>query len=145
MSEAGLKIDLFCCANSVEAEDLRSSCGKVGAGMVKVIGVPCSGKVDLLYLLKAFEGGADGVAVITCKVGDCHYLEGNLRAQKRSGAVDGLLDEVGLGRGRIIVIESDGDGAQGVIRRVGDFCEKLRSLPPVGGKASESVVSCQEN
>ncbi len=45
--------------------------------------VPCTGRVDTLHLLKAFEGGADAVMVVGCLEGDCHYLTGNIRAKKR--------------------------------------------------------------
>lgn len=66
MNNHSLKIDLFCCSSSFDPEELAQSCGKNGEGL-KVIPLPCSGKVDILYLTKAFETGADGVAVVTCK------------------------------------------------------------------------------
>ena len=54
---------------------------------VKIIRIPCTGKVDALYLLKALEDGADGVYVAGCEEGDCHFLVGNIRAKKRVGYV----------------------------------------------------------
>jgi coenzyme F420-reducing hydrogenase delta subunit len=50
---------------------------------IKVILMPCTGRVDILHLLKAFEGGADAVFVAGCLEGECHYLKGNIRAKKR--------------------------------------------------------------
>ena len=50
---------------------------------VEVILMPCSGRVDIIHLLKAFEAGADAVFVAGCLEGECHYLTGNIRA--RSG------------------------------------------------------------
>jgi coenzyme F420-reducing hydrogenase delta subunit len=50
---------------------------------IKVILMPCTGRVDILHLLKAFEGGADAVFVAGCLEGECHYLQGNIRAKKR--------------------------------------------------------------
>ena len=50
---------------------------------IKVVRVPCTGKVDLLHILKAFESGVDGVYVAGCLEGECHFLTGNLRAKKR--------------------------------------------------------------
>ena len=82
----------------------------------------------MLYLVKAFETGADGVAVVTCKLGECRYLEGNLRAKKRVGAVDDLLEEIGLGRGRIAVMSLDEEGTDKIFREVKDFAVKLRNL-----------------
>ena len=66
---------------------------------VKVVKVPCTGRVDILLMLKAFESGVDGVYVAGCMEGECHYLRGNLRARRRVEYVKGLLDEVGLGGG----------------------------------------------
>ncbi len=68
---------------------------------VRIIRVPCTGKVDVIHLLTAFEAGADGVFVVGCMEGDCHYLEGNLYAKKRVQRVKGILDKVGLGGGRL--------------------------------------------
>jgi len=50
---------------------------------IKIIMMPCTGRVDILHLLKAFEAGADAVFVAGCLEGECHYLTGNLRAKKR--------------------------------------------------------------
>ena len=51
----------------------------------------CTGKVDVLYLLEIFRAGADVVMVSGCEVGDCHFLEGNLRAQRTGGAHQGTV------------------------------------------------------
>ncbi len=50
---------------------------------IKIIMMPCTGRVDIIHLLKAFEGGADAVFVAGCLEGECHYLAGNIRAKKR--------------------------------------------------------------
>jgi len=68
---------------------------------VKVVRVPCTGRVDISLILKAFESGVDGVYLAGCLEGECHYLRGNLRAKKRVQYVKTLLDEVGLGSGRV--------------------------------------------
>lgn len=96
---------------------------------VKAIPVPCSGKVDILYLTKAFETGADGVAIVICKQGECQYLEGNLRARRRAEAIDALLEEIGLGKGRMVIIQMNDDGIEQVIREVEDFSNKIKALP----------------
>ena len=59
---------------------------------IKIVKLPCTGKIDVLYLLKAFEDGADGVFVAGCMEGDCHYLTGNLRARKRVDYVKKIKD-----------------------------------------------------
>jgi coenzyme F420-reducing hydrogenase delta subunit len=107
MNNKPLKLYLFYCANSLEAHALRQCGGAMQNDELKTISLPCSGKMNPLYLLKAFEKGADGVMLVTCKLGDCKFLEGNLRAQKRSEAVDAMLMEIGLGSGRMRIIHQD--------------------------------------
>jgi F420-non-reducing hydrogenase iron-sulfur subunit len=68
---------------------------------IRIIKVPCTGKVDIIHLLTAFEAGADGVVVVGCMEGDCHYMEGNLRARKRVNRVKEILDQVGVGGQRL--------------------------------------------
>jgi F420-non-reducing hydrogenase iron-sulfur subunit len=63
---------------------------------VRVIRLPCTGKVEPRYILRAFEQGADGVIVAGCLEGGCHFQEGNLRARRRVERVQGLMREIGL-------------------------------------------------
>ena len=63
---------------------------------VKIIRVPCSGKVDALHIVKAFEKGADGVYVAGCLEGDCHFKNGNARAARRVAYVQKYLEEIGI-------------------------------------------------
>ena len=99
---------------------------------VRSIKLPCSGKVDILYLTKAFETGADGVAIVTCGLGECRYVEGNLRARKRAAAVERLLEEAGLGSGRLAVIAVNEGGLETVIRELEAFRSRLKALPGRG-------------
>lgn len=68
---------------------------------VRIIEVPCTGKVDLIHILQAFEYGADGVIVVGCMEGDCHYQRGNLFAKTRVKRAKEILDKVGLGGERV--------------------------------------------
>ncbi len=68
---------------------------------IRIIRVPCTGKVDVLHLLHAFEKGADGVYVVGCLEGDCHYNSGNLRARKRVEQARSILDTIGIGGQRV--------------------------------------------
>lgn len=68
---------------------------------IQIILVPCTGKVDVLYLLRAFEKGADGVYVAGCLEGDCHFNNGNFRASKRVQQVQKILDTIGIGGERV--------------------------------------------
>ncbi len=78
---------------------------------IKVIRVPCSGKVDVLLILKAFEKGADGVYIVGCEEGECHYLKGNFRAKKRVDQAKRILDSIGMDGERVRMFNlSSGEG-----------------------------------
>ena len=128
MNNQQLKLYIFCCSTSIDTDELSHICGEFNGDTLKVISLPCSGKVDVLYLIKAFETGADGVVVVTCKEGECSYLEGNLRARKRAEAVDSLLEEIGLGRGRMAVIEMKDGGQEQLIREIKDFLSEIKEI-----------------
>jgi coenzyme F420-reducing hydrogenase delta subunit len=102
MTDFEPKIVAFCCNFcAFAAADLAGAMRLQYPPNVRIIRLPCTGKVDALHLLKAFEGGADGVFVAGCLEGECHYLEGNLRARKRVAYVKRLLAEVGIEAERI--------------------------------------------
>jgi coenzyme F420-reducing hydrogenase delta subunit len=108
---------------------------------VKILKLPCSGRVDVVHLLKAIEEGADGVFVAGCLEGDCHYQLGNLRAKKRVAYVRDLLDKIGVGGERVAMYNlSAGQGPRfaEIAREMG---EKIKQLGPSpirksGGSAS---------
>ncbi len=116
-----MKLYFFCCANSIDSEELHSFYQERNGDSVKFINIPCSGKVTVPYLMKVFETGADGVMIITCKEGECQRLEGNLRAAKRAELVDSLLEEIGLGKGRIKIVRWTEEGIEGVKREIDQF------------------------
>lgn len=77
----------------------------------RIVRVPCTGKVDVIHILRAFEKGADGVYVVGCMEGDCHYNEGNFRARKRVEQAARILDKVGVGGERVKMFNlSSGEG-----------------------------------
>jgi F420-non-reducing hydrogenase iron-sulfur subunit len=127
MNDRPSRIYVFYCANSYDqGETMRGI--NAGGSELKFIALPCSGKLDIHYLTKAFETDADGVAVMMCPEGECRYLEGNLRAKKRIEAVEELLEETGLGAGRVAFIQMGESGVAGVIRDVNDFCSKITAF-----------------
>jgi coenzyme F420-reducing hydrogenase delta subunit len=133
-----VKISLFCCLTNFNPDDISGAFDQ--STEITVIPLPCSGKTDILYITKTFEKGADGVALVTCKEGECRYLEGNLRARKRVEAVETLLDEIGLGRGRVTNIEMDDNGVKKVIQEVKNLRARIANLPgriPVSGVLSK--------
>lgn len=114
---------------------------------IKLVPLPCSGKLDILYLTKAFDTGADGAVVMICKEGACRYMEGNMRARKRVEAVEELLEEAGLGKGRTTVIELDDEGIAGAIHKLEDFRLQIRTMvenAAAGGVDSSSSRDSKE-
>jgi len=97
---------------------------------VKVIQVPCTGRVDIIHLLKAIEDGADGVYVAGCLEGECHYLSGNLKAKKRVQYVKNVLKEIGLEPERVEMFNlSAGEGPRfAEIAR--EMAERIKKLGP---------------
>ncbi len=136
MSQKPLKIYIFCCTNSIDLEELTAYCHEAGQDHLTLVGLPCSGKIDVPYLIKAFETGADGAVIVTCKVEECTYLEGNLRAVKRAEAVDKLLEEIGYGSGRMDVIQLS-EGPEQILRQVAAFREKVEALPPMNSNCKK--------
>jgi coenzyme F420-reducing hydrogenase delta subunit len=97
---------------------------------VKIVKLPCTGKLDSLHLMRALQKGADGVLVAGCLEGDCHFRSGNLRAMKRVAYVRGLLDDIGIGGQRVkMVAMSAGQGAV-FAREASEFTEEIRALGP---------------
>jgi coenzyme F420-reducing hydrogenase delta subunit len=97
---------------------------------VKIIRVPCTGKVDTIHILRAFEKGADGVCVIGCMEGDCHYNSGNFRARKRVEQVSHLLEKIGIGGERVKMFNlSSGEGPRFAQYAV-EMTERVTALGP---------------
>jgi F420-non-reducing hydrogenase iron-sulfur subunit len=133
------KIYLFHCATSYDQEELLKNYSPQ-AGEIKIISLPCSGKLDILYLTKAFDTGADGAAILICKEGECRYMEGNMRAKKRIQAVDELLQEAGLGKGRTRIIQMDDKGITGAIHQLEEFLLQIKTMVENAPRLQESKV-----
>jgi len=91
------RIVAFCCHYcSYAAADLAGSMRLQYPANIKIIKIPCTGKIDVMYLLDAFEEGADGVIVAGCEEGSCHFITGNIRAKKKVKHTKKLLEEIGI-------------------------------------------------
>ena len=99
-------------------------------GNIRVIRVPCTGKVDILHILRSFEKGADGVYVVGCMEGDCRFNSGNLRARKRVQEARRILDIVGIGGERVKMFNlSSGEGTR-FAQFAEEMTEKIKELGP---------------
>ena len=97
---------------------------------VKIIKVPCTGRVDVLTLLKAFESGVDGIYIAGCLEGECHFLKGNLRARKRVKYLKELLKEVGIEPERVEMYNLSSAQGQRFAQIANEMTEKIRALGP---------------
>ena len=105
---------------------------------IKIVQIPCTGKIDVLYLLKSIQRGADGVYVAGCMEGECHYLTGNLRARKRVEYAKKILDEIGIGGDRLEMYNmSAGEGTK-FVEFAKEMSERIKKLGPSPIKQSQT-------
>jgi coenzyme F420-reducing hydrogenase delta subunit len=97
---------------------------------VKIVRVPCSGKVDTIHMLKALEKGADGVLVAGCLDGDCHFKNGNTKAARRVTFVQELLQEIGLEPERLCMTTMSAGMGPRFAQTAAEFTEKIRQMGP---------------
>jgi len=98
---------------------------------VRIVRVPCTGKVDAQYVLSAFENGADGVMVIGCLEGECHYLTGNLRARKRVTRVKEFLQQANIEPERTDMFNLSSGEAPKFAQVVSEFTERIAGMGPL--------------
>jgi len=98
---------------------------------VRVLKFPCTGRIDPVFILKAFQQGADGVLVSGCHPGDCHYISGNFHARRRFAVFRRLLDFMGVDLDRLqFSWVSAAEGGKWV-EVVTELTERVRSLGPM--------------
>ena len=107
---------------------------------VRVIRVPCSGRINPLFVIKALQTGADGVLVSGCHPGDCHYISGNLYARRKFALLKSLLEYVGIEPERVQF--SWVSAAEGV--RFAEILEKVIDAVREVGPASKMVKELEE-
>ena len=112
------------------AADLAGTSRLVYPANVKIIRMMCSGMVDPKYVVKAFLEGADGVLIGGCWPGDCHYINGNMKARRRVALLHEVIDQVGIDRERLWlrwVAASEGNMFSEIVE---EMSGKLREMGP---------------
>jgi len=99
---------------------------------IRIIRVPCSGRVDPLFVVKCFQRGADGVLVSGCHPGDCHYTEGNYHTRRRFALLREFLDYLGIAKERLRVEWVSASEGQRFADLLSDFTTELAKLGPRG-------------
>jgi F420-non-reducing hydrogenase iron-sulfur subunit len=137
------KLIVFCCNFcAYAAADLAGARRMQYPSNVRIIHTPCTGKIEMDTIMAAFERGIDGVLVAGCLEGGCHFLEGNLRAKRRIEAIRNLLDEIGLGRERLRMVNLSAAEAPTFVARVKEMVETVERLgpSPLRGTAGVSLA-----
>ncbi len=113
---------------------------------IRIIRVPCSGRVDPLFVVKAFLDGADGVMVLGCHPGDCHYQQGNYYAQRRYAIMHKLLDFIGIEEDRLEVDWVSASEGKLFADVVTDFTNQVKKLGPskLNGNVEEVKIKVAE-
>ncbi len=121
----------YCCHYcAFAAADLAGSMRLSYPTNVLIVKMPCTGRVDVLYLLRAFERGADGVFVAGCLEGSCHFMEGNLQAKRRVKYAKQILDDIGVGGDRLEMYNLSSSEGPRFAKIATEMTERIRELGP---------------
>ncbi len=123
------KITVFHCINAFTENTPLPSVGG-NDFEITFIKLPCSSMVKDVFLLRAFEAGADGVVVLVCPEGQCRYVEGNIRAKKRVAWVKNLLDEIGIDGRRLSLTNIAAGDTDAATKIIDDVLKNLAELGP---------------
>ena len=97
---------------------------------VRIVKLPCTGRIDPLFILKAFAGGADGVLVSGCHPGDCHYTSGNYHARRRWTIFRRLLEFTGIAPERLFFSWVSAAEGQKFADLINELTAKVRAAGP---------------
>lgn len=134
MTETGFepKIVAFVCNwCSYAGADMAGSMRLKYTPNVKLIRVMCSGRVDPEFIMEAFRGGADGVMVLGCHPGDCHYIEGNYETLKRYNILKPLLDQFNIKQDRLYLDWVSASEGEKFARVMGEMNDRVTQLGPL--------------
>ncbi len=125
------KIIAFCCANcaSAAAQVAEQAKWKLPAN-VRIVQLPCTGRLDSLHILKALENGADGVYVAGCQLDSCQYKSGVEKAAKKVTYVKKILEDVGVEPERVEIFNVGAGKAQKFIQVAEEMVNKIKELGP---------------
>ena len=133
------RILAFCCHYcAYAAADLAGTMRIQYSPNVRIIRTPCTGRLETEYFLKAFENGADGVFVAGCLEGGCHFTNGNLYARRRVEYMRNMLEEMGLEKERLRMVNVSASMARPLADLIIDMVETVRKLGPSPLKAAKA-------
>ena len=101
---------------------------------MRVIRVMCVGRVDPSFVIEALKNGADGVLISGCRLGECHYTDGNRKAYQRIQVLRGVLEKVGIDPGRVKIIWCAASEGEILAEEVKQFVGELKEIGPIGSE-----------
>lgn len=110
---------------------------------IKIIRMPCTGKLDVLHVLRAFEKGADGVYAVGCREGDCHYNAGNFRARKRIEQAQTILETIGIEGDRVQMYNLASSDAPRFVEIAKEMTAKISALGPNPVKLKRRAMAAE--
>jgi len=132
-------VGFLCNWCSYRAADLAGTSRIKYAPNMRPIRVMCSGRVDPQFVLKALKEGADGVLIAGCHPGECHYVEGNIKALRRFSLLKRLLSQWGIEDERVQLVWASASEGNVLAAAVDRMTEQVRALGPL--RWQESVLS----
>ncbi len=131
MKEFEPKIIAFCCQYcAYAAADLAGSMRLKYAPNIRIVLVPCTGRIDVIHILRAVENGADGVLVAGCLEGGCHFIEGNFKAKNRVRYVKNLLGRIGIEEERVEMFNLSSAEGHRFAEIANEMTERIKALGP---------------
>jgi len=123
-------VGILCKWCSYAGADLAGTSRKKYQPNVRIVRVMCSGRVEPVLILRALEKGADGVLILGCHPGDCHYQEGNYKTMRRFTLLKKMLSQLGVEDERLRLEWVSASEADRFATVVDDMTEKVRKLGP---------------
>lgn len=96
----------------------------------RLVVMPCSSKMEPRHLLRVLEKGSDGVLLVACPEGNCRFLVGNVRAEKRIAYTRGLLEQVGMGAERLALARGENLSVDDLMELAASRAAQVKSLGP---------------
>jgi F420-non-reducing hydrogenase iron-sulfur subunit len=139
----------YCIYCGFMAADTAGSMALEYPANVKFVRLPCTGKIDVRYVLEAFEQGADGVYVVGCPIGNCHHVRGNERGRARLQRAQAILEEIGLEGERLGMFFMSGSQGRTFAAAAHTMTERIRKLGPTplrvsGNGRQEGAAAVEE-
>lgn len=142
-------VGFLCNWCSYRAADLAGTARIKYAPNMRAIRVMCSGRVDPQFVLKALREGADGVLVAGCHPGECHYVNGNIKAIRRFILMKKMLRQLGVEEDRVQLVWASASEGNILAAKVDEMTEQVRTLGPLnwnetvlgGGKGPQTIIA----